>query len=151
MNFTNYIIISSVSILTLIGILWIMYGMRLNLYFVNIDSRIEDQMFIPITMANKKSSAWRSLFKGQWRENVELTLTDSRNEKYTYQIGYSLWRRFNLLLISNSGSTSLNGKKLVQKKYYPLKNSATLNLGGRLYKVVVSTNLLDPKEALKLI
>ena len=118
-------------------------GLRLNLFLTNRESMLQDQQIIPITSELKKTSILRSLRKGHWKEDVELTLRDYRDQSYRIQIGYHLWRRFTLTYVEGPDSLFIDGKKVDKTRTYPLRSGQTLRLDDRAYGIWVTPRQED--------
>lgn len=123
----------------------VLLGMRLNLFFINPESKIQDQMLIPITTENKKRSILRSLKLGNWRENVDITLLDLEDRPHTFQIGFHIWNRFHLTLLDGPEGTDLNRRPLRPGKRYKLRTGDKLRVGNRVFTVLVSPGQLKPE------
>lgn len=109
--------------------LWILYGRRLNLYLVSEDSLVRDQALIPVTVENGSRSR---------RESIDLVLTDFQNRTYTFRVGYGLFVRFYLVLVSDTSHSKLNRSPIEKGKYYPIKNGMKLTTGDRVYTLVAT-------------
>lgn len=124
-------------------ILKIIFGIKLNLYLVNNDTSIHDQNIIPITIDLKKQSLWRTLLNSQWKEDVELTLVDYKENRFTYCIGYHLLRGYSLKLNEGSGHSFLNKTHLHPGKLYFLKTGKSLQVGERQFIVLITTQAYE--------
>jgi len=132
---------SGLSVALVIGaIVRILVGMKLNLFLVNHDSAVKDQSLIPVTTEGKKASFFRTLFKGNWREDVDITLLDYSGHTYHYRIGYHLWWRFYLVMEAEQEGSLLNGKTMRPGKRHLLRTGSKLTTGDRAFFVLVTPN-----------
>lgn len=122
----------------------ILLGMRLNLFLVNHDTAVGDQSVIPITTELKKSSIFRSLRLGNWREDVEITLMDYQNQSFSFRIGFHIWNRFWAELSRSDGNAKLGHDKLVTGKRMKLRTGARLEIGDRSFFVLVTPQQMSP-------
>jgi len=155
MNSTQlfHFLIGLMAALTLGSIIWVVVGTRLRLYLVGQDSMIRDQSVIAITAELKKGSTLHSLRNGTWREDVDLTLRDYDERAYQFEIGFSLWLRFFLILRGNGGGEArLRGRRLeINRKHY-IRTGDSLRIGDRDFRVLVTPTIIgdgidtDPSE-----
>ena len=147
--------IGVISSLLIGALIRVFIGLRMNLYLVSQDSPIHDQALIPITAEGKKNSRLRSLLRGSWKEDIDITLIDHGGHAYTYRIGYSLWRRYYLILLSQNLFTGLTaenpqallgGTVLLTGKRYPLRTGMTLQNGDRAFQVMVTPGQVRRKD-----
>jgi hypothetical protein len=135
----NQFIVGLAIAATLGAVIRVLVGMRLNLYLISDDTLIRDQAMIPISSDLKRARSLLSLFRGKWRENIEISLTDYQNRTFTYQIEYGLWRRFQIALLPGTrGTTLLAGREMAPGKRYALRTGMKLRIGDRPYTVLVT-------------
>lgn len=117
-------------------------GLHLNLYFLNVDSSIEGQKIIPVNQYRKR----KSLFKKNWNEDLEVTLSDYKGNNYVYEVKYGLWRHYYFSPKDDKLVSMLNDKKLIKGTEYNLKNGMNLKVGNRNFKVAVTTRVMGDIE-----
>lgn len=125
----------------------IFYGMRLNLFLVNDDSTVADQSLIPITTEGKKRSLINTISNGNWREDVDLTLTDYEGHSYAYRVGYHLWNRFYVMFRGTNPNTQtkIDGRLVKPARRYRLRTGQRLQVGDRVFTVLVTTTQMKPE------
>jgi hypothetical protein len=128
--------------LVLGGFLRILFGMRLNLYFINPDSRQLEESLIPLTSELKKRSLLRTLMKRHWKESIEVTLIDDQGRSSVFHLGYHLWRRYYAVLTNPSRAT-VNKRPMKKGKKYFLKTGSELSAGDRTFKIVVTPTAVE--------
>ncbi len=122
----------------------VLLGMRLNLFLVNHDSTVQDQSVIPITTEFKKASLFRVLKFGNWREDVDITLMDYQDRSYAFRVSFHVWKRFQLQLIRADSQVTLSGLKLNEMQTVPARTGAKLEIGDRLFFILVSPKQMGP-------
>ncbi|MGZ3699814.1 MAG: hypothetical protein ACXWPM_08260 [Bdellovibrionota bacterium] len=118
----------------------IIRGMQMNLFLINSDSPMAEEALIPITAELKKVSLVRSMLKGLWREDVEISLMDQKNRACTFNIGFHIWHRFHLTVLTTSDGCFIGRKPLMAGKRHYLRNGLIVKVGRRDFKVLVSPN-----------
>lgn len=123
----------------------ILVGLRLNLFLINHESHLHDQTIIPITTELKKSSLFRVIFNGNWREDVAITLMDDDSNRYEFEVGFHWWKRFFIYLKSTSGSKdpTVDFVPLREGMKMFLRTGQELRVGDRLFVVLVSASQMS--------
>lgn len=114
-------------------------GLRLNLYLVDEDDDLDEKhkTMFQVTAENKLRSIWKSLLRGLWRENIDITLADHQNRSYIFQIGYRLLTRYSIMpLAYNREAPQLNGRDMKAGQRYVVRSGSILQIGERRFKVM---------------
>jgi hypothetical protein len=127
-----------VAAIALGSIIRIILGMKLNLYLVNDESFVSDQAIIPITSDLKKKYFWKTLLRGKWKENIDLTLMNHEGDSFNFQIGYHLWGRYYISIDNDIRQAHLGNKAMMPHKKYYLRTGKQLVIGSRAFSVLVS-------------
>ena len=130
------------------SLLRIINGFRMNLYLIDRDAGIKDQMVIPITSLNRTRSIIRIILTKAWQEDIEIILTDYQDNSYTCTFRYHLWHWFCLVPQNNQQSIAINGKKINVEKNNPLKQGMSLAVGDRSFEIRVTSKDLTLPEHL---
>ena len=132
--------------LGLASLIRVLLGVRLNLYFVHRGNGPEDQMLLAVTAPHKKSSIWKSLTEGRWRENIELTLGDHSGRDYRLLVRFGLWHRFHIQILDGDlAHARLDKKKVEKDRSYFLREGQRLKLGDREFIVHVTPSQMEKR------
>jgi hypothetical protein len=118
------------AVIVFLILLRIFLGLRLKLYFINEDSSLTDQSIIPVVYYNKS----KSLLKGNWKEDIELVLTDERGNPFTFNIKFGLFSHYFVQNNTELENVAFNNKVMTKGKRYYLTNWSKIKVGDRVFK-----------------
>jgi hypothetical protein len=137
-------IIGLTTALGLSALIRILIGIKLKLYLISIDTSQVEQSIVPITAELKKRYLLKTILSGNWKENLEITLTDYQSRSYTFQIGFHLFGRFYLRQLSGENQTaSLNQETMKPNHNYYFKSGMRLETGDRAFEMLITTSPLE--------
>jgi hypothetical protein len=145
----SLIIFTFFSIGVVAFIIRIIRGFQLNVYLIsedvitsngNIGKKDRSTSWIPLTSELKKHSFWRTFINQNWREDLEITLTDFEHKVFIYKIGYHVLHGFSICLTNEPSIALLNGKPMTPHIEYYLKTETKIKAGTRDFKLVIKSN-----------
>jgi hypothetical protein len=126
------------AVIVFLILLRIFLGLRLKLYFINEDSSLTDQSIIPVVYYNKS----KSLLKGNWKEDIELVLTDERGNPFTFNIKFGLFSHYFVQNNTELENVAFNNKVMTKGKRYYLTNWSKIKVGDRVFKAKITLRTL---------
>lgn len=119
-------------------------GLQLNLYLVHQEDGTTDrshQSITPVTAPYRRTSVWRSLRQGRWREDQSLRLGDYAGKFFELRVGYSLLRHY--YVVAETNGIKLNRRKLEKGRRVFLQNGDRMATGDRSFEIRITPDQLE--------